>query len=415
MATLFKQKSSNLWYARVKLWDDAAGEWVWKKKRTGHADKDQAMRFALTLEDASNDAKAGLMTRAKAIELVEEILRLSGACVKVEIHTMEDACKQFLLERLPGVGLSSGKKYEAHIDRLTRWAGDRLKWHIERWDKALCSEYYADLRTDQMDKLSMTTANNHMPTLSMIFLKAAAAGHMRGNPVSSIELLPDDSMSKEEITRGETAKTLRAMRKQLVRIGGVARGKPGKSPRAKDFVRKMRPVIQPCDRWVLLTLLGWHTGHRIQDLLTLKPSAIEAHKDVGWTVSIQPAKKAARGGRMVVLPIPAYLAKMFRRVGGCAELMSGDNRNGRVSSDFIAWLKLAGVDASPVQRGARSLHAKSFHSFRHSMSSRLTAAGVSGELARLVTDHDSAQIQKGYVHAEVTALAGALKKARRKG
>lgn len=46
------------------------------------------------------------------------------------------------------------------------------------------------------------------------------------------------------------------------------------------------------------------------------------------------------------------------------------------------------------------------------MQSRLTAAGVSGELARLVTDHDSPQVARRYVHAEVQALREALGLAR---
>ena len=40
-------------------------------------------------------------------------------------------------------------------------------------------------------------------------------------------------------------------------------------------------------------------------------------------------------------------------------------------------------------------------------------AGISGELARRMADHDSPQVQPGYVHAEISALAGALRAARR--
>lgn len=49
---------------------------------------------------------------------------------------------------------------------------------------------------------------------------------------------------------------------------------------------------------------------------------------------------------------------------------------------------------------------------RHSMASRLAAAGVSGELARLVTDHESPKVQRRYVHAEIQALREALTAAR---
>jgi hypothetical protein len=44
----------------------------------------------------------------------------------------------------------------------------------------------------------------------------------------------------------------------------------------------------------------------------------------------------------------------------------------------------------------------------------LTAAGVTGELARLVTDHDSPQVARRYVHAEVESLRAALKTTRQR-
>lgn len=47
------------------------------------------------------------------------------------------------------------------------------------------------------------------------------------------------------------------------------------------------------------------------------------------------------------------------------------------------------------------------------MQTRLTSAGVSGELARLVTDHDSPKIARKYVHAEVESLRRVLEQARR--
>ena len=43
----------------------------------------------------------------------------------------------------------------------------------------------------------------------------------------------------------------------------------------------------------------------------------------------------------------------------------------------------------------------------------LFAAGVTGDTARLVTDHESARVQKTYVHAEIAAVDAALKLARK--
>lgn len=105
---------------------------------------------------------------------------------------------------------------------------------------------------------------------------------------------------------------------------------------------------------------------------------------------------------------------MLTRIENFKSIRGGDNYNGRISNDFVAWLVRAGVDPMPVQRKKRVVNLKSFHSTRHAMSSRLIGAGVSGELARLVTDHDSPQIQRKYVHSEIKSLKEAMKAARKK-
>lgn len=133
----------------------------------------------------------------------------------------------------------------------------------------------------------------------------------------------------------------------------------------------------------------------------------------GQSSAVAPAKKRGRG-RTVVLPVPSWLAKLARRLGDFRSINKANNDNGRTSAEFIEWLKLAGIDPLPQVRRGRTFHVKSFHSFRHAMTSRLAAAGVSGEIARLVTDHDSPQVMRSYVHAEISSLAEALKKARRK-
>jgi len=134
----------------------------------------------------------------------------------------------------------------------------------------------------------------------------------------------------------------------------------------------------------------------------------------GDLLTIQPRKKGRRGGRTVVLPLPRWLAALVKRLGHFRTIHRADNRNGKVSEDFVRFLRASGIDPQPVQRGVRVVHLLSFHSYRHSMTTRLTASGVSGELARLVTDHDDVKIQRRYTHREVESLRGALEKARRR-
>ena len=230
--------------------------------------------------------------------------------------------------------------------------------------------FYKDMRA----KVSGTTANANLNFASMIFKRAISLGHRANNPTTGVLRQASGAIEKGTFSRSDAAAILRAMRK-------------GRANRA----------------WLALAALGWHTGHRIQDLLDTTANSLE-----GDLLTIQPRKKKDRGGRLVVLPIPKWLASMIRKLGNLRALNRADNRNGKVSEGFIAWMVKAGIDPLPVQRGARIVHRLSFHSYRHSMQSRLTSAGVSGELARLVTDHESPQVARRYVHAEVQALREAL-------
>jgi integrase len=374
MATVFKSPGRNTYTARVRLWDAGAGKWQWMRRGTGQQDKGKALAVAVVMENASTDAKGGTMTRQRAEEAIAAILHMAGVPFGTTAPTLERFGNELFDERESNIGRGTRLKYAAHWKRLKKWAGERMQWPLDRWTADLCRIYYKDLRAS----FSVTNANSHMGTLAMIFKKAAAAGHVRGNPVMLIEQAGNDSIEKQMITRAETVAVLKAMR--------------GNDP------------------WRCLTMLGWYTGHRLQDLLSLTGKNVQRRGKL-WTVAFAPAKKAGKG-RTVVLPIPGPVARLLKRLGDFSAIHGGKNTSGHASTDFIAWMKAAKIANEPVQRGAREIHPKSFHSFRHSMASRLTAAGVSGELARLVTDHESKAAQKGYVHAEVEALAGALKKAR---
>ena len=382
MATVFLESGRSTWSAKVRAWDAAAGAWKWRKVSTGLTERRAAQVVADRLEGASSEAKAGTMSRAKAEGLVSTILHLAGLTWAAPVVTLAGFGGDFMEARSGNVGGSTARKYAAHWKRLAKWAGERMEWPLERWTGEICTAYYKDLRAEFSD----TTANDHLRTLAMVFIRAEAAGHVRGNPVALVEKAGNDSVEKQVITRGETAALLKSIH-----------GSQSDSRRS----------------WLCLVLLGWHTGHRLQDLLSLTAESVKRSGKL-WTVGFRPAKKKRKKeARGVVLPVPAYLAKMLRRLGDLKALHGADNRQGRVSDDFIEWLRTAGIDPLPVERGKRTVHLKSFHSFRHAMSSRLTAAGVSGELARLVTDHDSKKSQAIYNHAEIVSLAGALKKARR--
>lgn len=368
MPSVFLPKGRKLWHAKIRV-SLPSGKPEWRRIATGCRDRENALAAARAAEAACG---VGL-DRERAERLVETLLELTGGALRIACPSLLALGNELFDDREKRIGESTRRKYAAHWKRFQQWAGDRMHMAVDRWTGPELRAYYAELRRE----FCATTANNHMTSLSMVFMRAQAAGHIRGNPVDLVGRVSNDSAEKRPLFRVETGKLLRAMRHDAA--------------------------------WRCLVHLGWATGHRLADLLALTKDSLGRHGKL-WTVSFQPGKKAKRGGRKVVLPIPATTARLLHHIGNFRALNNADNRNGRVSTEFVEWMKRSGIDPLPVKRGPRTIHLKSFHSFRHAMASRLAAAGVSPDLARMVTDHESAKVAKVYQHAEVTALAEALKK-----
>jgi site-specific recombinase XerD len=371
MATVFLPKGRNLWSAKIRICKPS-GAIEWRRIRTGCTLKKDAMEVA----NAAERAVGAPLTQERAERLTRHLLEISGGLAQTDKPSLLTIGNELFDGREANIGESTRRKYASHWRHFQEWAGERMGWPVDRWQATDIRDFYKVLRRE----LSDTTANNHMTTMFMVFGSARKAGHIQTNPLELVERVSNDSATRHIITREETAKLLRVMRGDLP--------------------------------WRCLTLLGRHTGHRLQDLLSLTSKSASIRKEL-CTIKFTPQKKRGKG-RTVELPLPRYVAKMLKRVGDFQTLNGADNRNGLVSAGFVSWLHRAGIDPLPMKRGARTIHLKSFHSFRHAMASRLVAAGVSGELARLVTDHESAKVHSAYVHAEVESLAGALKLARRK-
>lgn len=131
MASIFQRGRSKLWVASIRAWDAEKGRWVWLQKPTGTRDRAAAAGIAASLEQASGAAKAGTMTRERALELVNEILRLAGAAAVTPCPSLEDVAK----ELLDAVDVTEGtaRKYAAHWATLEAWAKKRAKAAVSAW------------------------------------------------------------------------------------------------------------------------------------------------------------------------------------------------------------------------------------------------------------------------------------------
>lgn len=377
MATAFLPPGRSTWSARIKVWNSKAGKLQWKNAYVGAKTKDEAISMGRALELASGEVRDGKMTREKVERLVNQILDMAGFQGSGPAETLGGFGERFIATRSSNVSEGTSAKYKQHWAKFKGWAGNKLMRRFDSWTSAEFAGYYESL----LAAVDVGTANDHLRTLNMIFLSAIAHQHVKANPLALLEKRAPERAEKVPISRAEYEKLIAAM----------------------DLKQRKD--------WRCLTRLGWHTGHRIQDLMSLTAEkSLLKLSDVGWCVRFRPSKKKGQQGREVVLPVPDDLAEELRGLQSFDTIHGSNNDNGKASNDFVDWLKIAGIDPMPIKKKSRVVHLKSFHSFRHSMTSRLIAAGVTGEVARLVTDHDSADVQKIYTHAEVKALAEALKK-----
>lgn len=372
MATVFKR--NNIYIAKLKLWDDKKEKWVWSSRSTGLRDKNKALAVAVALENASAQEKRTGLKKEDAERLVNSVLRLAGGEGIRKCEEVGAFIEKFIAFKGRTVAGKTTKTSEAHAKLFLSYFSPQQR--LDEFTPADLQTYYQE---ELLGSFELSTARNHVTSIRRWFNRAVALNEINYNPAAAIELLEEVADEKQIFTPFEVWKLLKVMLKEGRRD------------------------------WAGLTLLGWHTGARIQDALNCSLKDItEIESLAGWNYlwQFEENKKAGKG-KVLKLPLPGHVVKL---VGpGFKSIRGADNYNGKVSEEFIAWITKAGIDPVRVTRKKRDVHLKSFHSFRHTMQTRLAAANVSASIARMITGHESAQVARHYTHDDVNAVAGALR------
>ena len=387
--SVFRRKGSDIWTAKIRVWSEAARDWIWVSRSTGCCDAASARKAAEEMVRLSGTVKMGTMTREKAVETVEYLCRLAGFPLSISTPMTFDFAREFAGSG--GLAYKTAQKYKGVVDRFIAWAGkDRP---LDAWTHGEIQRYY-DLLHGELEHVS---AYGHLRVLRSIWNRAQNLGLVKVNPASGVDSAAgmvtglgadagDDEDGKSALTAGEVAAVVRLLRRERGRFW---------------------------EEYLLLTLLGWHTGHRIQDVLSLTSKNVKETAD-GALLVFTPAKTKGSTGFVARLPVPRLLHRLLVKLGDFKALGAKGNYNGRISNAFVDLLRRAGVDPLLRVRKSRNVHLKTFHSLRHGMVSRLVAGGISFEQAQMITGHASADVFKGYAHPDEGALRGALRAARRK-
>ena len=185
---------------------------------------------------------------------------------------------------------------------------------------------------------------------------------------------------------------------------------------AKDVAALVQAAKDSRD-WQGVILIGYYTGLRLADCLSLKWASVDLPSRV---LKVTP-RKTARTGKQLIIPMAPDIEEFLlaHPVGkrdtdpvfpSLAKLSVGGNRG--ASRLFQRIMQGAGLASGTLRDAAggsgRAVAERSFHSLRHSYITALSSAGVAVEIRQKLVGHSSADQNLHYTHAELPALRTAV-------
>jgi integrase len=249
-----------------------------------------------------------------------------------------------------------------------------------RADKSLSSlspgdiEKFRDSRT--RTGVSAATVRQDVKAIHSVLSTARRQGLILYNPAEAIDLPRSKSLAREVFT--------------------------------PDEVRTLLEVAPP--QWKTAILLGYYTGQRISDVVSLSWDKVDLAEGVIFYTQ-------TKTGRRVEVPIHSELETHLLTIAGdaphgllCPTLAKCGTGGGcGLSNQFAALMDKAGVDRCQAQSSRNhKFSLKSFHSLRHSFSSALANAGFSSDVRMKLTGHKSADVHQRYTHVQLEPLRMAI-------
>ena len=371
MASIRQKSGSPYWYACLTLPNRRTERST--KLRIG--DGVAARRKAQALADTWERDLLGPRALQNAHRVVRELFtEIHG---KESIITAKKFLAQWLAAREGEVAAATHEMYYYKIATFTSHHGETLMTHIT---PAMIIAW----RQEEAAEVTPTTVNTAVGVLKIAFASAVEQGVIDTNPFSGLKPLKKTN----SIRRGFTID-------ELNRVLALASAE-----------------------WRSMILFGFYTGARLQDISRLTWSNIDLPRQELHFV----AKKTAR--RMVIPIHPAlmeHISEMPAPPNPEAPLhpkaMDTVERLGRVGSlssrfrDLLVSAELARPrlrKADPARRQRRRAPCElSYHSLRHTATSMLKDAGVSGPVAQELIGHNSAAINQIYTHLDPETLRAA--------
>jgi integrase len=412
MASLRKQKTSNVWYAQFYVTDQATGKLRQVRKSTGQTNKAKAKGVAAELERAAHgviEAGTDKARLAKAIlsEAVAELEteRFTGLSARkhlarllalatgeeLETHTIESWTAEWLRRKDRDSSAATIAKYKGHTKAFLLWLGaDRRKKPLESLTVVDARKWRESLQDQGM---TGKTVLGYLKDMGGIYRAAIREGFISHNPFSALEAVDtSDSQERKPFTQEEVGKLLKHA---------------------------------ASDEWRGLILVAAFTGLRLGDAARLSWASVDLEAKL---ITLIPSK-TKRKKREVRIPIQPDLLAFFENVpihsdkpdAPVFEKLSTVAISARrgLSQTFNEIMLAAGVDRGKPSRvieegqkkgAGRITFERGFHSLRHTFTSWLRNAGVSEEDRMALTGHSTRESHQIYSHADEKAGRDAIAK-----
>jgi integrase len=375
MATIYRdvKRTGHNWI--IQYWHEGKLH----RKSSGTPHREQALALARGIEKGLKTAKK---TKALSVDRAREIIAeaLNDAVLETtgrELHsmTLDRWLTDWISAKDGTVAAASLAAYRGTVADVR----DLLPKQLSRPIEALTVQDVVRFRDRCKERTSANTANKKLKILRVTLGDARKAGLLSRNVAA-------DCPTYNKTPSGRKDFSLEEIKHLLATTKGT--------------------------HWHGMILLGYTTGARLGDLVSLRWNQIDLERG---EIRFHQQKT----GRRVNLPLhPQALDWLMEQVSDDPEgLVFPDLVGKNVSGLFHDVLVSAGL-AEPRTRKAtkggrssrRAVSALSFHSLRHSAATALRALGATDVIAREILGHESEQVAKHYTHLGPDMLRGAIAK-----
>jgi integrase len=368
MASVSRHPKSKYWSA---FWRDTDGKL--RCKTTKLTDKAKALKVATAWEKVFRAKNAVEHIRVTFNQLAREI------DPEAAIPTVHEYFSRWVEGHGGELAPRTLVSYQQRLKQFSEYVGNEMTMDMVKQTHALA------FRGSIAKTASATTANHAAKVLRSVFSCAMNEGVIIGNPFA-LKALGEKNAEKQAFTLAQ--------------------------------VKRLLTVAD--SEWKSLITFGIYTGQRLGDLAKLTWSKIDfERKEILF--------KTEKTGRDMAIPASDALWShilSLKRGTPTAPLhprafeMREKYGIGGVSKDFTRLMVSAGLcEARPNNRKrekagdvSREVNPLTFHSLRHAAATWLRDVGVSESVAMEIVGHDSASVDRAYVHTDPRIMRDALNK-----